>query len=189
MRLASLVKLQVFVAAYLAAGMAHAQSIDVRQWQGSTAKAREAEQVIATTIGEWRSLWTRAGAPPPDLFEPGRTHAVGVFLGTRSGNGYAVNILSTSRRRDRIVVVFEERAPAEVMQAQRAAPTTRNVAASPGPPSGASSFAAPSASASVPLSAPASPGTRPTGATTSPWAIVLINRADLPVVVEQRWFR
>ena len=184
MRLASLVKLQIF-AACLAAGAAHAQSIDVRQWQGTSATTREAEQVVVTTIGEWRSLWTRAGAPAPDLFEPGRTHAVGVFLGARSGSGYAVNILSTSRRRDRIVVVFEERAPADVMQAQRSAPTTRNVAVAPGAPSGASSFAAPS----VPLAAPSASPTRPSGPVTSPWAIVLINRTDLPVVVEQRWFR
>ena len=33
------------------------------------------------------------------------------------------------------------------------------------------------------------PSGRTIGPTTSPWAIVLINRADLPVTVEQRLFR
>ena len=49
-------------------------------------------------------------------------NAVGIFLGRRAGEGYSVNILSTSRRRDRIVVVFEERMPPEIMMAQRAPP-------------------------------------------------------------------
>ena len=116
-------------------------------------------------------------------------NAVGIFLGRRASEGYAVNVLSTSRRRDRIVVVFEERMPPELMMAQRAAP--RPVAGSPPPsapsafPPGATGFAPPGASAS--LQPP--PAARPVGQPTSPWAIILINRADLPVSVEQRLFR
>ena len=73
-----------------------------------------------------------------DVFEPGRMNAVGIFLGRRASEGYSVNILSTSRRRDRIVVVFEERMPAEFMMAQRApAPSSpRPVAIAPSAPSG-----------------------------------------------------
>ena len=99
-----------------------AQSIDARHWQGTTAVTRQPEHVVATTIAEWRSLWSRVGSPAPDMFEAGRMNAVGIFLGRRGSEGYAVNILSTARRRDRIVVVFEERMPAEMMMAQRAAP-------------------------------------------------------------------
>ena len=79
-----------------------------------------------------------SAVPAPDVFEPGRMNAVGIFLGRRAGEGYSVNILSTSRRRDRIVVVFEERMPAEFMMAQRApAPSApRPVASAPSAPSG-----------------------------------------------------
>ena len=54
---------------------------------------------------------------PPEGFEPGRMNAVGIFLGRRGGEGFAVNILSTTRRRDRIFVVFEERMPADIVLA------------------------------------------------------------------------
>lgn len=169
-----------------------AQSVDARHWQGSTAATRQPEHVVATTMAEWRSLWARVGSPAPDMFEAGRMNAVGIFLGRRNGEGYAVNILSTARRRDRIVVVFEERMPAEMMMAQRGA-GPRPVAGGAmvgGPsalPSGAAGFAPPGATAS--LAAPPPPAARPVGPPTSPWAIILINRADLPVSVEQRLFR
>jgi hypothetical protein len=169
------------------AGEASAQTIDARHWQGVTAVTRQPEHVVAGTIAEWRSLWSRVGVPAPDLFEPGRMNAVGIFLGRRAGEGYSVNILSASRRRDRIVIVFEERMPAEIMMAQRVSPAPRPVASAPGfggPAGPAAGFAPPGAVASV-----APPPARPAGQPTSPWAIVLINRADLPVSVEQRLFR
>jgi hypothetical protein len=180
----------VLVAAALAGGVgeAAAQTIDARHWQGALAATRQPEQVVAGTMAEWRSLWSRVGMAPPDFFEPGRTHAVGIFLGRRASEGYSVNILSTSRRRDRIVVVFEERMPVEIMMAQRASPAPRPVSSAPslgGPgPGSAAGFAAPGAVASL-----APPPARPVGQPTSPWAIVLINRTDLPVSVEQRLFR
>lgn len=167
-------------------GDASAQTVDVRHWQGAIAATRQPEQVVAATQAEWRSLWSRVGMAPPDVFEPARMHAVGIFLGRRAGEGYSVNILSTSRRRDRIVVVFEERMPAEVMMAQRASPAPRPVSSTPGFGGPAASFAPPGAAATV---APAPAPARPVGQPTSPWAVVLIHRADLPVTVEQRLFR
>jgi hypothetical protein len=171
----------------IAAGEAIAQTVDVRQWRGETAMTRQPEQVFAATMAEWRSLWSRVGLTAPAPFEPGRTCAVGIFLGARAGAGYAVNILSASRRRDRIMVVFEERAPDEIMMAQRTPPPPPSARAVAGGPAFATgnSFAAPGVAA---LSAPPPPS-RPIGPPTSPWAIVLINRADLPVTVEQRLFR
>ena len=178
-----------------------AQTIEARHWSGATAITRQPEQVVASTTGEWRSLWGRVGSAAPDVFEPGRMHAVGIFLGRRSGEGYSVNILSTSRRRDRIVVVFEERMPADIMLAQRSSPpppTTRPVATAPSgfaggagagfaPSAPAAGFAPPGATASLapPPVAPVRPAAQPT----SPWAIILIPRADLPISVEQRLFR
>ena len=159
---------------------AAAQSVETRQWQGITAVARQPEQVVAGTLAEWRSLWSRVGVAAPDLFEPGRTKAVGIFLGVRTGSGYSVNVLSASRRRDRIMVMFEERAPSDIMSAQRVAP--RAVTGSSGAAPGAA-FASPNTSANL-APMPGLPASPPT----SPWAIVLINRADLPVSVEQRLF-
>jgi hypothetical protein len=187
------------VVGFAAAAVAQ-QAIEYRQWRGTAAVTRQPEQVLASTQAEWRSLWSRVGAQPPDHFEPGRMSAVGIFLGQRSGTGYFVNLISTTRRRDRIIVVFEERAPEAVMMAQRAAPPPppppRPVASGPGfggVPS--ASFMAPGSVAPGTM-APGSamalsavPTSRPMGPPTSPWAIVLIPRADLPVTVEQRLFR
>jgi hypothetical protein len=163
-----------------------AQAVEVRQWQGTAAMTQQPGQVVASTNAEWRSLWSRVGVSPPDQFEPGRMRAVGIFLGRRQGEGYLVNILSANRRRDRIVILFEERVPAEVMTAQRSAmPTTRSASGGPGFAPGATSFA-PSGSAVASL--PPVPS-RPPGHTTSPWAIILVNRSDLPLSVEQRVYR
>lgn len=169
-------------------GAADAQSIGIRQWEGSLARTRTPEQVYAGTMAEWRGLWSRVGSAAPDMFEPGRTSAIGIFLGARSGPGYAVNIVSAIRRRDRIMLVFEEIAPAEVMMAQRMPPPTRPVASGSnlggGPPSVGAAFASPGVS-----NLPPPPPARPVGPQTSPWAIVLFNRVDLPITVEQRLFR
>jgi hypothetical protein len=161
-----------------AACQASAQVVDVQHWQGTTAVTRQSEQVVAGTLAEWRSLWSRVGVKAPDLFEPGRMEAVGIFLGGRASDGYAVNILSAARRRDRIIVVFEERAPSSVMTA-RAAPTTSRALSMPG--AGFAPNGGPTASLPpIPF--------RPAGPPTSPWAILLLNRADLPITVEQRLF-
>ena len=169
-------------------GTAMAQSVEFRHWHGVTAMTRQPEQVIAGTMAEWRGLWSRVGLPAPDMFEQGRMRAVGIFLGRRAGEGYAVNVLSTSWRRNRVVVVFEERMPPEIMLAQRTAPRP---VASPPPspparPGAMAGFAAPSAPAITNLP-PAAGG--PVGHPTSPWAIILVHRGDLPVTVEQRLFR
>jgi len=163
-----------------------AQTVEIRHWQGTTAVTRQPELAVAGTMAEWRSLWSRAGVAPPDHFEPGRMSAVGIFLGLRAGGGYFVNLLSAARRRDRIIVVFEERAPDAVMMAQRAAPPPpRPVASGPAFSGGPSNFMAPGTA--MALSAPSH--SRPASPPTSPWAIVLIPRADLPITVEQRLFR
>ncbi|MFO1082445.1 MAG: hypothetical protein U1E23_17680 [Reyranellaceae bacterium] len=188
------VALLVIVSMVAAYTQALAQVVESRHWQGATAATRQPEHVVATTLAEWQSLWSRAGVAPPEGFEPGRTNAVGIFLGRRSGEGFGVNVLSATRRRDRIVVVFEERMPPDVMLAQRVSPGPPARASMGGgsagfsggaPFAGATGFASPGAVATV---APPPPA-RPTGPPTSPWAIVLIQRSDLPISVEQRLFR
>lgn len=191
----SILKSLLLAAATLAgfAAGATAQSVELRQWRGSTATVRQPEQVIAHDMTEWRSLWMRVGASPPDLFEPGRMKAIGIFLGLRPGP-YSINVLSASRRRDRVMIVFEERGPSETMVSQQHAPPQAMQPApralSPGSNFGgapAASFLAPGATAGLASSPPAA--RPPQGPPTSPWAIVLINRTDLPVTVEQRLYR
>jgi hypothetical protein len=175
LRLASFALLAVA----FAAGDAAAQSVNVQQWEGANAVTRQPEQVIAGTMAEWRSLWSRVGVAAPDVFEPGRTEAVGIFLGGRASDGYAVNILSAARRRDRIIVVFEERVPTSVMTAQQSGVTSRAISTGPG--AGFAAGGGPTASLPpIPY--------RPAGPPTSPWAILLLPRADLPITVEQRLF-
>lgn len=160
---------------------ASAQTVELRQWQGAVAVMRQPEQIVAGTLAEWRSLWSRVGLPAPEVFEPGRMNAIGIFLGTRAGSGYSVNILSASRRRERIVVVFEERKPAipggDTMVASR--PSQRAISGNSFSPSATVAPPPPVASRGAPMLGPP----------TSPWAIVLINHADMPVSVEQRLFR
>lgn len=181
--IAHFVRLGALLALVMTTGFASeagAQAIDAQHWQGTTAVTRQPEQVIAGTMAEWRSLWSRVGVAPPDLFEPGRTEAVGIFLGGRASEGYAVNIVSAARRRDRVIIVFEERAPSSVLTAQ-AAPSTRAVSTTPNGAAGFASNGAPVAGLPpIPY--------RPAGPPTSPWAILLLSRADLPVTVEQRLF-
>jgi hypothetical protein len=175
--------------------VAAAQTLEVRQWQGQNAAARQPEQVLAQTQAEWRSLWMRVGTPAPDMFETGRMRAVGIFLGPRT-EGHGVNLISTNRRRDRIVVVFEERSPpAEALALQRpapasSAPSSRAVSSAPMGPAAGSTFANNNV---APPPAPAPPAglalRGPSNGPTSPWAIILINRTDLPISVEQRLFR
>jgi hypothetical protein len=98
------------------------------------------------------------------------------------------------------MLVFEERGPPAYMMAQRTMPpppppvrmepTSRALSA--GPSYGvANNFAPGGASGFAPSGPPAvvSRPVPPMGPPTSPWAIVLINRADLPVTIEQRLFR
>lgn len=184
--------LTLFVALTTVATGALAQTIEIRQWQGTNAFMRQPDQVVASTMAEWRSLWARVGAQAPDLFEPGRTNAVGIFLGQR-GPGHGVNVLSAVRRRDRIMLVFEERGPNDFMMAQRMQPqpTARALQAGPGFGGPANNFAPPSTGFVPPAPPPPAPAAArpPLGPPTSPWAIVLINRTDLPVTIEQRLFR
>jgi len=181
--------LTLLVALTTAATGAWAQTIEIRQWQGANAYMRQPDQVVASSMAEWRSLWARVGAHAPEGFLPGRMNAVGIFLGLRNGPGYGVNVLSAVRRRDRIMLVFEERGPNDFMMAQRMQPqpTARALSSGPGFGAPAANFAPPGASFTPPPPAVAS--RVPIGPPTSPWAIVLINRADLPVTVEQRLFR
>src|SRR5437879_13559570 len=82
------------------------QTVEFRQWQGTTAATRQPEQVLAGTMAEWRSMWSRVGAPPPDHFEPGRMSAVGIFLGLRAEIGRAS---CRARRRIRLGAAALER--------------------------------------------------------------------------------
>jgi len=161
-----------------------AQTVEIRQWQGAAAVTRQPEQIVAGTLSEWRSLWGRVGLPAPDGFDAGHMNAIGIFLGARAGNGYSVNIISASRRRERIVVVFEERMPpppppisSDTMIVSR--PSQHTISSSNAFTPAAPVAALPPIASRAPILGPP----------TSPWAIVLINRTDMPVSIEQRLYR
>jgi hypothetical protein len=74
----------------------------------------------------------------------------------------------------------------------RMEPTSRALSAGPPSYGVANNFAPGGASGFVQPGPPpvvSRPPPPPMGPPTSPWAIVLINRADLPVTIEQRLFR
>jgi hypothetical protein len=166
-------------------GEAFGQGVESRRWQGATAVTNQAEHVVATTGPEWLRLWRRTGIAPPERFVPERMSAVGIFLGRQTSEGCSVNILSASRRRDRIVVVFEERRPIDAMTAQQIGPGPGLRPLSNVPPPGAAPGFAPPGT--MPNGVPHP--NQPIGQPSSPWAIVLIDRADLPITVVQRLFR
>src|SRR5690242_6065712 len=80
-RVLSKLKLLLLAAAAIAGFRtgAMAQTVELRQWRGSAAVVRPPEQVMAYTMAEWRSLWMRVCGTPPDLFEPGRMNAIGIY--------------------------------------------------------------------------------------------------------------
>ncbi len=101
---------------------AFAQSVDARHWRGlyrryPAARARRRQHRLPNGA----ACGAASALPRPTCSRPAGMNAVGIFLGRRGSEGYAVSVLSTARRRDRIVVVFEERMPAEMMMAQRGA--------------------------------------------------------------------
>jgi len=75
-------------------------------------KPREA---VVRSTGQWQALWrAHAGAgavPPPVDFS--RHLVVGVFLGTRSTGGYAVEIADVVQEAGTLVVHYVETTPGE----------------------------------------------------------------------------
>jgi VWFA-related protein len=71
------------------------------------------EQVVVRTPVEWEALWRRhaAGRPLPAV-DFSRDMVVGVFLGSRPSGGFGVQITSTERVGDVLVVKWSEQTPA-----------------------------------------------------------------------------
>jgi VWFA-related protein len=71
-----------------------------------------AEQVVARTEPEWRSLWQRhaPGRPVPSV-DFNKLMVVAVFLGSRPSGGYQVEITGVQTIGDTLVVQWSERRP------------------------------------------------------------------------------
>src|SRR5712664_3733406 len=69
-----------------------AQTVEVRQWQGAVAVTHQPEQMVASTLAEWRSLWSRVGLPAPDVFEAGRTSAIFFFQDAPATEIYTLSL-------------------------------------------------------------------------------------------------
>lgn len=87
------------------------------QWLGETSRAQAQSFLVARTEDEWAALWDLAGRPAPGKLPDGLM-ALGIFLGTRTSTGYSVDVIRLRAerdmgQRDRMVVEFREKSPAE----------------------------------------------------------------------------
>jgi len=82
--------------------------------KGDQSNIDEAKQVAARSDAEWSALWTRHGGdrkkPAVDF---SREMVVGVFMGSRPTAGYAITILSTFEKDDKMLVRYQETIPAK----------------------------------------------------------------------------
>mgnify|MGYP003694066427 CR=1 FL=1 len=135
-----------------AVGAAAPDRRDSASWHGTTSATRQPGAGRRRNhVRMARPVEPRRRIAPPDLFEPGPHAARSASSSARrTGEGYAVNVLSASRRRDRIVIVFEERIAARRHDgaAQRPAPRARCRSAARS--AGRSGLAAPAAGFAAP---------------------------------------
>jgi hypothetical protein len=80
--------------------------------QGSRSALTEARETVARTASEWQTLWKQhGGTEPAAAVDFGKEMVAAVFLGTRATGGYSVEILSTRRDGEALVIDYAERAP------------------------------------------------------------------------------
>ena len=79
-------------------------------WQGDRSNAPERTELTARTPEEWDRLWARAGVPAP-IPLPGDQIAVALFLGPRTGGGYAVSLDPAILKDGAMVVPYHESVP------------------------------------------------------------------------------
>jgi len=155
--LAAMLALAIFAFSMLA-GPGGGETVAYRVWNSNSAADENPAVVFASSPGEWEQMWVRTGrAAPP--FDDRRTIGVGIFLGERDGRRH-IQVVGAAQRGQRIVVTYEE-----VLDATPLAPRAA---------------AAPEAQKSTAAPTPASDDR------SAPWAIIRVERVDLPISIEQR---
>ena len=79
-------------------------------WQGDRSTVTERTELTARTSEDWNRLWARAGVPAPISF-PDDQIAVALFLGPRTGGGYAVSLDPAILKNGAAVVPYHESVP------------------------------------------------------------------------------
>jgi hypothetical protein len=70
-------------------------------------------QAVARGVDDWKALWREhAGDKPLPTVDFSSRMVVGVFLGSRSSAGYAVEITGTRKDGDALVILWRETRPA-----------------------------------------------------------------------------
>lgn len=84
--------------------------------KGHVSAIDEPRQVVVCTAEDWAALWKAHGAPGEAPEVDFATHmVVGVFLGTRSTGGYAVEIVDVVPADGKLRIDYVERKPARDM--------------------------------------------------------------------------
>jgi hypothetical protein len=82
--------------------------------KGDQSTVDQARQVVVRTQAEWDTLWTTHGGdrkkPAVDF---AKEMVVGVFMGSRPSAGYNTTIVSTVSKDGKMIVRYEEKAPAK----------------------------------------------------------------------------
>jgi len=81
------------------------------EWHGSYGGPGSACTKVARNAMDWQTLWAMVSAEPPVTFDPIKTMAVGIFLGTRRTGGYWVEIISAREENGVFVVEYMEITP------------------------------------------------------------------------------
>src|SRR5690606_25162826 len=80
--------------------------------QGDMSEIDTAREAVARTPAEWSALWkSHGGEGAPGAVDFSKQMVAAVFLGTRPTGGYRVDIVSTRRDGETLVVECLERAP------------------------------------------------------------------------------
>lgn len=145
------------VALAMLTGPGGGEAVAYRVWNSTKATDEHPAVMFASSPGEWEQMWTRTGRTAPP-FDDRRTVGIGIFLGERDGRRH-IQVVGAAQRGQRIVVTYEE-----VIDAPAVARTA--------PASGLQRTTA--------VAAP--PGDN----RSAPWAIISVERVDLPISIEQR---
>ena len=80
--------------------------------QGSYSRIEERTETAIRSASEWQAFWKSHGAgDPPASVDFAKEMVAAVFLGTRPTGGYSVEIASTRREGDALIVEYVERRP------------------------------------------------------------------------------
>jgi PrcB C-terminal len=80
--------------------------------RGHHSGVEDSREAVVRTESEWKALWKEHGAEQPaPAVDLATSIVVGVFLGTRSTGGYAVEITAVERQGADVIVRYRETKP------------------------------------------------------------------------------